>query len=91
MATPKIVMFTQAGCKYCAGAKEYLSQHGIDYVERNISRDQSAFDDLRALGYRTAPIIFVGDQVVIGFNVSRLEELLRDAGITPGHPDTTES
>ncbi len=56
--------------------KEFLSQKGVPYVERDVLKDERAMDELSDLGYMTTPVIKVGDEVVVGFNRQRLEDLL---------------
>jgi glutaredoxin 3 len=56
--------------------KEFLSQKGVSFTERDIASDESAMQELSELGYMTTPVILVGDEVVVGFNRQRLEELL---------------
>jgi glutaredoxin 3 len=56
--------------------KEFLSQKGVPFVERDVLTDDSAMDELSQLGYMTTPVIKVDDQVVVGFDRKRLEELL---------------
>ncbi len=58
--------------------KEYLSQKGVAYVERDITQDDQAMDDLAALNAFTTPVVKVGDEVVIGFDRRRLEDLLAE-------------
>lgn len=56
--------------------KEFLSQRGIPYVERDISKDEQALEDLEKLGYLTTPVTKIDGEVVVGFNRKKLEELL---------------
>lgn len=56
--------------------KEFLSQKGIPYVERDVLKDESAIQELAELGFMTTPVIKIDDEVVVGFNRQRLEELL---------------
>lgn len=61
-------------------AKEFLSQKGIAYVERDISLDRQAALDMHRLTGRTAvPVIVVNNEVVVGFDRPRLEFLLAKA------------
>ncbi len=53
--------------------KEFLSQRGVAFDERDIATDPRAMAEL---GYLTTPVILVDGEVVVGFNRSRLEELL---------------
>ena len=56
--------------------KEFLSQNNVPYAERNIADDETALEELEALGLMTTPIIKIDDEVVVGFNRNRLKEPL---------------
>lgn len=56
--------------------KEFLSQKGIHYDERDVSKDAQALEDLEQLGYMTTPVTKVDDVVIVGFDRKRLEEVL---------------
>ena len=56
--------------------KEYLSQKGVEYTERDVTADEQAMEELSELGYMTTPVIKVDGEVIVGFNRKRLEELL---------------
>lgn len=72
----KIKIYSSPTCANCTAAKEYLKEKGYEYEEKNISSDAEAKKELLAMGYMGVPIIFVDDEVVVGFNRSKLEELL---------------
>lgn len=59
---------------------EYLSQKGVPFTERNIGKDPSARDELMSLGVMSLPVILIGDQRLVGFNPSKIDEALRAAG-----------
>ena len=40
-------------------AKEYLSQKGRKFQERDIAQDSGALADLKKLGYMTTPVIVI--------------------------------
>ena len=56
--------------------KEFLSQKGIWYAERDVLKDERAMEELAQLGYMTTPVIRIDGEVVVGFDRKRLEELL---------------
>jgi Glutaredoxin len=56
--------------------KEFLSQAGRPFVERNVDLEDAAYDDLIARGWRTVPMTIMGDAAVRGFDESRLRALL---------------
>ena len=60
--------------------KEFLSREGHPYQVKNIEEDDSAYDELVALGARAVPTIVIGDQVITGFDQARLRAVLAAAG-----------
>ena len=74
-----ITVYTTSYCPYCIQAKRLLSQLGLSFTEINLDDK----DDLRAKlsaengGYRTVPMIFLGDKFIGGY--TDLKDLV-DAG-----------
>jgi len=62
---------------FCGRVKEFLSQNKIEFVDRNIAADETALNELEKLGYMTTPVTVVDDQVVVGFDRAKLEDLLQ--------------
>ena len=56
--------------------KEFLSQKGVPFTERDLVQDPQAIEELARLGYLTTPVIVVDGEVVVGFDRRRLEQLL---------------
>lgn len=66
--------------------KEFLSQKGIGFKDIDVSRDQSAAQELISrTGQRAVPVIVIDGQTVIGFNRAQLEQALSQAQ-AGGHP-----
>ena len=61
---------------FCTRLKEFLSERGVDYVDRDVSGDEQALQELTLLGFMTTPVTQIGDEVVVGFDRKRLEALL---------------
>lgn len=58
-------------------AKEFLSKKGIGYVELDVSVDRNALDEMiRISGGRSVPVIAACEQVMIGFDPQRLEQMI---------------
>jgi len=72
----KIKIYSSNTCSNCTAAKEYIKEKGYEYEEKNVSTDAAAKKELISLGYMGVPIIMIDDDVVVGFNRSKLEELL---------------
>ena len=56
--------------------KEFLSRAGKPYTERLVDEDDTAYDELLALGYRAVPVTVIGSQVIAGFDQARLATAL---------------
>jgi len=57
--------------------KEFLSQKGIGFEERDVSRNPSAAEELvRSTGQMGVPVTVIDQQAVVGFDRVRLEQLL---------------
>ena len=62
---------------FCNRTKEFLSQKGIEFEERDVSNDQNAVRDLvETYQSRSTPTLVIGEEVMIGFDPERLDELL---------------
>lgn len=59
--------------------KEFLSREGHVFETKNIEEDDSAYDELMALGARAVPVTVIGDEVVMGFDQARLRAVLAAA------------
>ena len=59
--------------------KEFLSQKNVSFIERDVSADEQALNELSALGLFATPVTIINGVSVIGFDRSRLEALLAEA------------
>jgi S1-C subfamily serine protease len=57
--------------------KEFLSQQGLDFEERDVSRNSSYAQELmRNTGQMGVPVTIIEGQVVVGFDRGRLQQLI---------------
>jgi thioredoxin reductase (NADPH) len=61
---------------FCNKVKEFLSQNNVQFEERNVAADPAALTELENLGIMTTPVTFVDGEVVVGYDVRKLSELL---------------
>jgi len=61
---------------FCSTVKEFLSKKGIKYSERDVSKDAGAIDELKKIGIMTTPVTVIDGEIVVGFDQSKLEQLL---------------
>ena len=61
---------------FCDQAKEYLSQKGVQFQEKDIAQDPGALAELKKLGYMTTPVIVIDRTVVVGFDAEKISKAL---------------
>lgn len=61
---------------FCKSTKEFLSQKGITFEERDVSTDEAALEELRNRGLMTTPVTLIDGEVVVGFDEKKLSALL---------------
>lgn len=73
----KITVYTQPECPPCQIVKQFLNHHGFRFEEINIKEDEQArlklINEFKAT---STPTITVDDEIVIGFDLQKLERLL---------------
>jgi len=58
-------------------AKEFLSQKGYKFTEYDVTKDRAALDEMvKVSGARSVPVITACNEVMVGFERSRLEQML---------------
>ncbi len=61
---------------FCNRTKEFLSQKGIVFEERDVSKDESALQELQKRGLMTTPVTLIDGDAVVGFDRAKLAKLL---------------
>ena len=56
--------------------REFLSHHGVAFDEQIVDQDAAALKAFKQTGSRGTPTIMVGEEMIIGFDRGRLEQLL---------------
>jgi NADH-dependent peroxiredoxin subunit F len=76
----KITVYSTKNCPYCRMAKAFLDKQGVVYESIDVGEDSGAAQKMIALsGQRGVPVITVDDEVIVGFDSHRLNELFGSA------------
>jgi glutaredoxin len=77
MTTRKIIVFTQPDSLPCEAVKLFLKDRKAKFVERCVVYDDDALHELaEKYNSRSMPTVIIGDEVVVGFDPERLDQLL---------------
>lgn len=77
-----IRLYALSTCPYCRMTKRYLDDHGISYELLEVDllegdERQSTIDEVKKLSGGTSfPVLVADDQVVVGFNKTRIADVL---------------
>ena len=71
-----VTVYSTRNCPYCRMAKVFLDKQGVRYTNIDVGVDAVAAEKMIALsGQRGVPVITVDDEVIVGFDSQRLNEL----------------
>ena len=73
---PTVTVFTQPNCAPCRRVKDWFSLKGVEFVERDVTRDPEALAEMRSLGFQGTPVIQTDSDAWIGINLEKMKELL---------------
>ena len=72
-----ITIYSTPTCHFCNLAKEYFKDKGVEYTEHNVAGDvEKQKEMIEVSGQMGVPVIVIGDDVIVGFNQPKIEELL---------------
>ncbi len=73
---PKVTVYSTQNCPYCRMVKAYLERHGVDYLTIDVGTDkEQAKKMIEISGQYGVPVLTVDDEVIVGFDAQRLNEL----------------
>lgn len=73
----KVVIYSTPTCPICKRAKQYFTQQGIPYQEIDVAADREAAREMiDKSGQMGVPVIIVDDELMVGFNQTKFDELL---------------
>ncbi len=78
-----VVLYSSTGCEYCKKIKADLTAWGLSYEERNVTENESFFNDLHGKGIYSVPVTFVDDHPIIGYRPNAMKKKLQELGWTP--------
>jgi len=73
-----ITIYSTPTCVYCRTLKEYLRRNKIAFQEIDVTKDEKELEKMiKISGQMGVPVVEIDDQVVVGFDKKRIDEILR--------------
>ncbi|MCL9780159.1 glutaredoxin family protein [Vibrio sp. S4M6] len=70
----RVVLYIKDKCPHCKDAQRYLDSKAIKYRLTN-AKLQRGRKELDAIGARSLPVLKIGDQIMIGWNVKNFDRM----------------
>jgi len=72
-----VTIYSTPTCHFCQIAKDFLKENSIGYTEFDVAHDlEKRQEMIQKSGQMGVPVIFVGEEMVIGFDRERLTAIL---------------
>ncbi len=72
-----VAIYTTETCGYCKMAKDFFRNNNVEFQEFDVGHDIAKRQEMiEKSGQMGVPVITVGDDMIVGFNKPRLQELL---------------
>jgi len=76
-ASKKVTVFSTPTCPYCHMVKAYLKEKQVEFEDIDVSMDQTKAEEMVGRsGKMGVPQLWIGDQVVVGFNQPQINMIL---------------
>ncbi len=73
----KVTIYSTPTCGYCKLAKEFFQENNVDFEEFDVAADEVKRNEMiEKSGQMGVPVIYVDDEMIIGFDKARVTELL---------------
>jgi len=73
----QVTIYSTPTCHFCQMTKDFLKERNIAYTEHNVASDlvkrKEMIERSRQMG---VPVIFIDNDMIIGFNKEKLQESL---------------
>ncbi len=73
----KVEIYSTPTCHFCHMAKDFFTANNVAFTDYDVSTDEAKRSEVvERSGQMGVPVIFIGDEMVIGYNEPKIKELL---------------
>lgn len=75
---PPVTIYSTPTCHFCGLAKEFFKAHNVPFTDYNVLEQADKRQELvEKSGQMGVPVIFIGNDMVIGFDEAKITSLLK--------------
>ncbi len=72
-----VTVYTTPTCGWCYRVKSYLTEKGVSYEEKDVSRDrEAAMEMIKKTNQMGVPVLDIGGAMIVGFDKERINYFL---------------
>lgn len=72
-----VTIYSTPTCSYCHAAKEFFKKNNVEFTDHDVAADTEKRQEMiEKSGQMGVPVIFIGEEMVIGFDEGKVKELL---------------
>ncbi len=73
----KVTIYSTPTCHFCHLAKDFFNENKVPYTEHDVASDLDKRKEMvQKSGQMGVPVIIIGDDLIVGFNKPKIQELL---------------
>ena len=77
MATPTVTIYSTPTCHFCHMAKDFFTANKVAFSDFNVASDlEKRKEMIEKSGQMGVPVIYIGDEMVVGYDENRVKQLL---------------
>lgn len=77
----EVTLYVMPHCGYCEKARQHLTERGVTWKELDIAGSADAKREFVAKGGVGTPLIMIGEEVIRGYDASRIDQALSAHGL----------
>jgi glutaredoxin 3 len=72
-----VTIYSTPTCHFCQAAKAFFKENNVEFTDYNVAEDnEKRAEMVEKSGQMGVPVILIGDDMLVGFDESKVKQLL---------------